>query len=152
MGRYQEAVALLEEVLPLIRQRDGAKHYRTLVGMGLLADAYLKVHRTDDAVTLLQETLPLMQGNLGPDWPETLACQLRLGSAYVEQGKHAEAEPLLLAAQEGLAKRDASYSTPYDHSQAREACAQLVQLYEKSSQPEKATAWKEKLAALTAVD
>ena len=30
-------------------------------------------------------------------------------------------------------------------AQAREACTQLVQLYEKSNQPEKATAWKEKL-------
>ncbi len=72
-----------------------------------------------------------------------------LGSAYVEQGKHAEAEPLLLAAHDGYVKRDAAYPTPYDHSQAREACTQLVQLYEKSNQPEKATAWKEKLAALT---
>ena len=72
-----------------------------------------------------------------------------LGSGYIEQARYAEAEPLLLAAHEGYAKRDAAYPTPYDHAQAREACTQLVQLYEKSNQPDKATAWKEKLDRLT---
>ena len=37
-------------------------------------------------------------------------------------GRYAEAEPLLLAAHKGYAKRDAVYPTPYDHAQAREAC------------------------------
>ncbi len=148
-GRYQEGVALLEKVLPVLREKYGRESITTLTTMSDLAVAYQGAGRLEEATALHAETLQLRQKALGPEHPQTLASMILLGSAYVEQGKHAEAEPLLLAAQEGYAKRDAAYPTPYDHSQAREACTHLVQLYEKTNQPDKATAWKEKLAALT---
>ena len=147
-GRPQEGLALWEEVLPRLRQRYGAEHYTTLVAMGQMADAYLAVGRQEDATKLVEQTLPSMQQALSAEHPETLACMIRLGRAYANQNKQAEAETLLVGAYDGYAKRQASFPTPYDGSQAREACAQLVQLYEKSNQPEKATAWKEKLDTL----
>jgi len=54
----------------------------------------------------------------------------------------------LVAAEQGYVQRNDSYPTPVDRAQASSACAQLVRLYEKSQQPEKAAAWKEKQKAL----
>ncbi len=149
LKRHADAVPLLESVIPLLKKQLGPESYRTLAAMHQLAVAYHGVGRLEEATALHTETLQLRQKALGPEHPQTLASMILLGGTYVEQGKYAEAEPLLLAAHEGYAKRDAAYPTPYDHSQAREACTQLVQLYEKTNQPDKVTAWKEKLAALT---
>ncbi len=65
-----------------------------------------------------------------------------LGSLHVQRGQYAEAEPLLLEAYEGFAKRQAAGSTPYDDEQVQAAVTHLVELYEKSNQPEKAAKWK----------
>ena len=104
--------------------------------------------RNDDAVALLQQTLETMREALGAGHPETLACMIQLGSVYADQHKQTEAEPLLLEAQQGFAQRNDSSPTPYDAQQCRKALEQLVQLYGKSDQPDKAAAWKEKLNAL----
>ena len=69
----------------------------------------------------------------------------------VETVKHGfiAAEPLLLEAYQGFAKRRATGSTPYDDQQIHAALTNIVQLYDKSKQPEKAKAWKDKMVALT---
>ena len=72
-----------------------------------------------------------------------------IGREQVALGRYAEAEPLLISVYDESTKLGETSPTPYDQEQCRKAAEQLVQLYEKSNQPEKATAWKEKLTALT---
>jgi len=65
---------------------------------------------------------------------------ISLGSVHVQRNEFATAEPLLLEAYHGFAKRLAAAPTPYDDEQVQTVMADLVQLYEKSSQPDKAVA------------
>ena len=88
------------------------------------------------------------QKTLGPEHPDTLESMIVLGGIHLQRDEFAAAEPLLLEAYQGFAKRQAAGSTPYDDQKVQEALTQLVQLYEKSNQPDKAKEWKEKLNAL----
>ena len=74
---------------------------------------------------------------------------LQLAAVQREKVESLLAEALLLESQQGYLQRNTASPTPYDNAQYRRAMQQLVQLYEKTNQPEKATAWKEKLTALT---
>ena len=66
----------------------------------------------------------------------------------MQKDEFAAAEPLLLEAYQGFTKRQAAGSTPYDDQQVQAVLTNLVQLYEKSNQPDKAKEWQEKLDAL----
>jgi len=63
-----------------------------------------------------------------------------LGSFQVQRSEFAAAEPLLLEAYQGFAKRQAAAPTPYDAEELCAAAANLVELYAKSNQPDKAAA------------
>ncbi len=69
---------------------------------------------------------------------------------FKSSAEYAAAEPLLLEAYQGFAKRQAAGSTPFDEEQLQAAIKNLVQLYENSNQPDKAAEWKAKLDALNA--
>ena len=124
---------------------EGPQHLQTLSSMHYLAVAYSRAGQLDQAVTLLKETVEGRQKNLGREHPDTLESMSLLGSLHLQRGQYAEAEPLLLEAYEGFAKRQAAGSTPYDDEQVQAAMTHLVELYEKSNQPEKAANWKSKL-------
>ena len=85
---------------------------------------------------------------LGPNHRYTLACMIENGRVQVALGKYAEAETLLIGAYDGFTKRRETSPTPYDQEQCRKAAEQLVQLYEKSSRPDEASAWQAKLDGL----
>jgi len=148
-GLTQESLDLLQQAIPSLQTRLGDRHDETLTATTRLAIALGDLGHADQAISLHSSTLALRKKTLGENNPQTLASMLLLGSTYLKQGSSEPAELLLLAAYEGFSKRHTEHPTPYDYRQAIEACEQLVQLYEKSNQPEKATTWKEKLAALT---
>ena len=68
-----------------------------------------------------------------------------LGGALLGQKKYAEAEPLLVSGYEGMHDRVAKIPA-YGKPRLQDALQRLVQLYEATNQPEKAAAWKAKLA------
>ena len=67
-----------------------------------------------------------------------------LGEALLGQGRHAEAEPLVVSGYEGLKAREASIP-PQARSRLDEAAERVVRLYEAWGKPAQAAAWKAKL-------
>ncbi len=67
-----------------------------------------------------------------------------LGDALLAQGKHIEAEPLIVEGYEGLKAREARIPSA-SKFRLREASGRLVRLYEAWGKPDQATAWKAKL-------
>ena len=146
--RNDEGLRLLEEAMSIQRTTFGLKRQNTLRMMTELASALEKTGKSQESLGLLVEVLPLLESKLGPRHPVTLEAMILLGSIHVQRGEFAVAEPLLLEAHEGFTKRRAAGSTPYDDQQVQAVLTNLVQLYEKSNQPEKAKEWKEQLDAL----
>ncbi|MCX6878398.1 MAG: tetratricopeptide repeat protein, partial [Verrucomicrobia bacterium] len=66
-GRLDEALKLLEDLLPLFRKVLGPEHPDTLAAMGNLAVCFANAGRRDEAIKLLQKVLPLSRQVLGPD-------------------------------------------------------------------------------------
>jgi hypothetical protein len=67
-----------------------------------------------------------------------------LGAVLADQGKYAEAEPLLLSGFEGLVQRETSIPQA-SRAALQQAGERIVQLYQAWSKPEKAAAWRENL-------
>jgi hypothetical protein len=66
-----------------------------------------------------------------------------LGAAIAEQGKHEEAEPLLLEAYAGLSER--RESIPAGAAGSLESASERIErLYESWNRPAKAAEWREK--------
>jgi tetratricopeptide (TPR) repeat protein len=147
--QFQPGVKLLEEVVQQHRQLQGPQHPATSRSIDCLATAYAQAGQLEQAVSLLEETLRNQRDTLGPEHRSTLASMIDLGRLYRLRERQADAESLLLEAQRGFARRGEAHPTPYDRARNRLAMSELVQLYETWNQPDKATAWKEKLAALT---
>src|SRR5215212_4710030 len=72
---------------------------------------------------------------------------MMLGASLVNQGKYAEAEPLLLSGHTGLVERRAKILPEQREPSINESIDNLVSLYEKWGQPEKAAEWRLKRQA-----
>ena len=62
--------------------------------------------------------------------------------------QYAEAEPLLISGDNGLREREAKIPAA-NKPRLQKAAERLIPFYEETAQPDKAAAWKEKLAELT---
>jgi hypothetical protein len=67
-----------------------------------------------------------------------------LGGALSGQGRHAEAEPLVVPCYEGMKAREVRMPVP-DRYRLREAAERVIRLYEAWGKPEQAARWKAKL-------
>jgi hypothetical protein len=81
---------------------------------------------------------------IDPTNSSTFNCRSSLGLILTSEQKYSEAEPLLLAAYDGLSR--AAQTHPNDlNPRVREALERLVQLYEAIPRPDEARRWKGKL-------
>jgi serine/threonine protein kinase/Flp pilus assembly protein TadD len=95
-GRYAEAEALFTEAIGHSRQAlGGDDHNLTFTARRNLALLYLARRRHAEAERLLAELLPARRRVDGPDHPRVAAVLAELGESVLEQGRAAEAEPLL---------------------------------------------------------
>jgi eukaryotic-like serine/threonine-protein kinase len=105
----------------------------------------LRLQRRDvEAEPLLRESLQIRQQVLPADDHRIAQAKSMLGATMVAVGKLEEAEPLLLAAYEGLS---AHPPPPLDPEQPKVTVERTIQLYEKWGKPEQAAAWRAKLPA-----
>ena len=81
------------------------------------------------------------------DWCAFDACSL-IGHCLLGQGRYTEAEPLLRSGYEGMKQREEEIPASVRHTLLKESLHRLVQLYEITSQPDKAAEWKQKLVEL----
>jgi tetratricopeptide (TPR) repeat protein len=143
VGQLDKAVPLLEQTLLKVKVKLGPDHPHTLTTMYNLALAYLKNSDFTNAEQILRPCLTLRQQKQPDAWT-TLYTQSLLGEALACQQKHADAEPLLLAAYEGMKAR-AKTIPPKDKARLTEALERLVRLYDTWGKPEQAAAWRQKL-------
>jgi eukaryotic-like serine/threonine-protein kinase len=182
LGRYADALKLLEVVLGARRRVLGPDHPHTLASLSNLAAGYDELGRHPDAVRVRLERVAILRGHLPAASPElaselaTLAFSMlragqcrevepilreclairekaqpgawstyntrsMLGGALLGQGKHAEAEPLLLAGYAGLKEREKTIP-PQGLIRLPEAADRLVELYAATGKPDEAAKWR----------
>jgi serine/threonine protein kinase/Flp pilus assembly protein TadD len=117
--------------------REALARGRSHEWLARLGYALLRQGKAADAEGALRECLAIREKETPDDWLRWNAASL-LGEALSAQGKHAEAEPLLVKAWEGMA------SPPARAENKREALERIVALYEAWGKPEKAAEWRAK--------
>ncbi len=113
----------------------------------LLSEALLREGRQGEAEALAGAAMDACRKNRSTNWIG-FSSQGLLGACRFEQKNYAEAEPLLLAAIEGLGSAT-NGETRHDLKNALET---LVQLDEATSRPQEATKWRNRLAVLGPVN
>jgi non-specific serine/threonine protein kinase/serine/threonine-protein kinase len=106
-GRYDQAEALFNEIAELARRELGEDHQYTYTIRRNQALLYQAQKKHDRAERLLAELLASRRRLDGPDNPRVATLLAELGESILEQGRAAEAEPLL---RESLRIREAKQS------------------------------------------
>ena len=99
--------------------------------------------RSSEAEPLLRQCLAICQNVALDDWGRYYTMSL-LGGSLLDQGRYAEAEPLVVGGHEGMKVRESRILVP-DRSRLLEAAVRVVHLYEAWGKPAQAAAWKRKL-------
>ena len=136
---------MFKEVLQLREGKLGPQHADTLKSMNDLATAYLETSRWPDAEELLRKCLQLREKATPDDW-RRFHTMSQLGSSLVALGRNAQAEPLLIAGYEGMKRRETEIPA-YRKKDLAAAATRIVAFYEAWGKPEKADAWRQKLAS-----
>jgi tetratricopeptide (TPR) repeat protein len=142
-GQLDKALPLLKQALAKRQAKLGPDHPDTLSSMNNLAWAYQKNGAFAQAERLLRQGLALRQQKQPDAWT-TYYTQSLLGEALAGQQKHAEAEPLLLAAYEGMKGREKAIPARHK-TRLTEALGRIVKLYDAWGKPEEAAAWRKQL-------
>ncbi|HSZ58872.1 MAG TPA: tetratricopeptide repeat protein [Tepidisphaeraceae bacterium] len=127
-GEFNQAEALLRRSLEGCRTSLGEQHSDTLLAMLDLAQLYSWL---DDLGK--EEPLAGRQRALGDQHPDTLTAMTRLGECYTDMRRYAEAEPLLVAATQGLQS-----ALGPQHSDTLDSVNALAQMYESQSRYQQA--------------
>jgi tetratricopeptide (TPR) repeat protein len=109
-----------------------------------LGGILLQERKYAEAESLLRECLTFREQNQPVDW-ETFQTKSSLGGSLLGQKNYAEAEPLLLAGYAGIQQCKIKLDAPRFKSSLNLAIARLVQLYEASGEPGKATIWRARM-------
>jgi eukaryotic-like serine/threonine-protein kinase len=148
----------------------GPDHIDTLLARRDIAQLYISTNRLDEAERTLVEVLDRMKtranddpilaftirllklchrtrGRTMPDSWLTYRCKSVLGGVYLARKQYATAEPLLLAAYEGMKKQEAKIPAQ-ERARLNEAAERLLQLYETTGKRVDAAKWREELEAL----
>ena len=139
-GRLDEAMKLQEQTLTLMRARLGSDHLNTAEGMAKLAQTYLRLGRSAEAESLARESLELRRQKM-PESAIMYESMCLLGRSLAGQGRHADAESLLVDGYHGLIARKINV-TPLQKLRLNEVLDSLVKLYEDTGKPKEAEQWR----------
>lgn len=142
-SRYSEAEELYDKALATSRIVLGADHPVTANALVSLGRMRLRQQRYSDATPLLREALAVREQKTPNAWGRYNAQSL-LGAALAGQAQYTEAEPLLVAAHQGLIEQRANIPQA-NRSILDEAGERIIQMYQAWGRPEKAAEWREKL-------
>jgi hypothetical protein len=141
--RFDKAEPLYRNALERARQRYGPADPRTAAAMAPLGSSLIQQRKWPEAETILRECLAIREKAM-PDDRLRFNTMSQLGGALLGQGRHAEAEPLIVSGYEGMKAREDRIPSA-SKIRLREASERLVRLYEAWGKPDQATAWKAKL-------
>jgi serine/threonine protein kinase len=134
-GKPDDAEPLLRELLATQRRILPKDHPSVADTLQRLGEALATSHRAGDAEPLLVEALAIRRRNASR--VDVGEAESLLGGCLTTLGRHAEAEPLLLA---GYEKLVASSDTGL--RRVERASARLIDLYDASGRPEEAARWR----------
>jgi hypothetical protein len=142
-GKTAVATGLGAQALAGLRGSLGADKPETIDAAAVLALYLEDLGRLAEGEVLAQEAVTFDRQRRPEAWQRFFAESL-LGAILSDAGKHAAAEPLLLAGAEGLlARRDKLGAS--DQLALQKAVGWLAREYEASGRPEKAAAWRRRL-------
>jgi len=93
-GHAGDAIAILEQLLPIRERVQGAEHPATLSTRHNLAGAYQAAGRAGDAIAIFEQLLPISERVQGAEHPDTLTTRHNLAAAYREVGRTEDARRL----------------------------------------------------------
>jgi tetratricopeptide (TPR) repeat protein len=156
-GQFAKAISVQKEALALsqnaqekqdlaskLRLYENNSPYRDHVSLAELTRTWLAEGKFADAEPLARECLTLREIEIPDDW-RTFNARSMVGDALLGQKKYAEAEPLLLAAYEGMKQREDKIPAA-GKLRVKETLQRLVQLYDATGPTDRAGEWKRKLA------
>ncbi|MEP0547361.1 MAG: serine/threonine-protein kinase [Rhodothermales bacterium] len=139
-GDYATADTLFRRVLEAYRMGLGDDHWYTGAARCNLGRLFHLRGEPEAAEAAYREGLAVLRGAL-PAGHQTIAHnEGRFGLLLLEQGRFAEAEPLLLASFEGIGTARGA-----DHPDTREAARRLIELYEAAGRPDDADRYRAEL-------
>jgi serine/threonine protein kinase len=138
-GDYASAEKYYLRVLDF-KAKLGLDHPEVAYALSGLGSTYLKKKKYNVAEQRLRECLDIYRKTDPDNWRH-FNVQSLLGGSLLEQGKHAEAEPLLLAGYEGMRQREAKIVAMFK-VRLPEALERLVQFYEATGKPNTAAKWR----------
>jgi hypothetical protein len=143
LGRWADAESLLRDAIA--SRRKVAEPYSQSLGDDLswLGDNLLKQSKWSEAELVLCECLAIREKGTPGTWRH-FHTMSRLGEAFSGQGRHAEAERLIVGGYEGMKAREATIETRFRHYLLA-AEQRLVRFYEEWGKPEQAKKWALKL-------
>ena len=145
-GRLGDAETLDTQALDARLRTSGPDNSQTLQVQEALAGIFLQEKKSAEAEALLRRAVASREKTAPDNW-RTHATRSQLGEALAALDRRAEAESLLLAAEENLAQQSDKIP-PRFRGVRRDARSRLVQLYAVWAKPAEAEAWRQKLAAL----
>jgi hypothetical protein len=104
-----------------------------------------------EAELLLQRTVEVMLCEM-PGPSPTLKTQRGLVRALLDNGRYAEAEPLLLQRYEGLKQQDMERPDPANSKLIKKVAERIIDLYQAWGKAEQAESWSTKLAPWVALE
>jgi serine/threonine protein kinase/tetratricopeptide (TPR) repeat protein len=134
--RPREAETLMREQIRLARQPSAGDSNV----LATLAVAMVAQERWNDAESMLRECLAIRTRTIPNEWSR-FNTMSQLGGVLSRQGRHGEAEPLVVAGYEGLNAR-VERLTPIARVRFSEAAARVVAVFEAAGQREKALEWR----------
>jgi serine/threonine protein kinase/tetratricopeptide (TPR) repeat protein len=143
LGRWPEAEVLHRDNLARRRKTVPPDSPQLAGDLAALGHHLLEQSRWSEAEPLLREQLAIREKATPDDWRHYDSMSL-LGGALLGQGRHADAEPLIVAGYEGMEARESRIPVP-DRPSLRAAAERVIHLFESWGRLEQAAAWKTKL-------
>ncbi len=112
--------------------------------MAAIGQNLLKQQRWGEAEQILRACLSILEAKLPNDW-SIFHTKSLLGDSLLRQGKHTDAEPLIIQGYEGLKARETRIPAS-SKPRLNEAGERVVQLYEAWGKTNKADEWRKRLA------
>ena len=140
-GALQAAETLYREAIDISRHALGSDHPDVVHHENGLALVLRGEKRFTEAESLYRHVLDARRRTLGPEHPSLATTLSQLGALLIEEGRLSEAEPLLL---EALAIRRRVLDDR--HPQVLETVRELVTLYERTNQPDRAREYRAMLS------
>jgi tetratricopeptide (TPR) repeat protein/tRNA A-37 threonylcarbamoyl transferase component Bud32 len=143
LGRWVDAEALRRRNLALRRAGDKVDSLLLAGDLAELSRDLVQLGKSSEAESLLRECVAIREKAIPDDWRRFFGMSL-LGRAISDQGRYAEAEPLVVSGYEGLKAREAKIPA-VSKVHLSNAAAQLVRMYNAWGKPDQAREWAAKV-------